>query len=1046
MASGLIKGLIPDDTYSVKVRAKNNNGEVSDWSRSVTFTVPSKLTDTLTNTYNTLLSGTISSGTSDTNLTLNGTTSPYSLFTELSGISTTLTGGVSDTSNGFILDTDGTTTRMKLRGTNGYLTFDGSNLAISGAVTATSGTFTGTVNASGGTFTGFITAGNMKLGIGVNSTNNGIYMNSTNYWYDTGTLVVSGADIKSPIIVMNAGTLKTSATAETTGGVVINSTDAKFYNTSGVAKTTISNSTGVITATDVNLTGTINATGGNFTGYVTGGTSRFGAGVQTGKNGIWLNATNYWYDDGTINATLGNIGGFTLSSTSLTSTNFVLNTSGRYITLGTGNTIVNIDAYNGIWLGNAALASAPFAVDLNGSIKATSGTIGGWTLSSTSLTAGTGSSSVGMSTSGYPFYAGNATPASAPFRVTSAGAVTAISGVIGGFSLSSTTITSSGSTTLNKLGAWDSSFEGGTYLSYWQTLTKRLIAGNPTFTLANPAVITLSSHGLITGDMVQFSTTGSLPTGLSPEIVYYVINAGASTFNISLTSGGAAISTLGGSQSGVHTANEVFKYGDEAYVDISTETGNSSTTALSMYQWWFSQSVPKISYPQITMYKDNTTKTRFPISDLGLSVSTAYTMSLDAKLSADNPLISPWNSIPITLRVRGFTSSTGGVATYTNDVAAASPLTSTSSWTRLSNTFTLPSGTTHIEFTFIENKEYTNPNTSSYSSTMASTTVIDNIQVEVGSSYTSYQGSAYSFELSSVYGNPVLKLNSYVGLTTMDKFKIDGATGAISGTSISLTGSTSMSGGLTVSGGSSLKGNVGLGTSSSNTISSYGKHYFKTSTIFTGTASFNGNVAIGNSAADSLTINSEIANFFNLGSGFGTTARTSSISENIAGIYVGSWISMNRSNGTPLYLKNYASGSSGPMITFYLNSTTTTAGGIATDQTTGPSWTAPSDYRLKENIQDYTGGINIIKKVKPKTFNFKQDEEKKNIVGFIAHEYAEANPDWVIGEKDAIDENGNPIYQNILSTHITPYLVAALKESIEKIEDLENRIAILENK
>jgi len=154
MASGLIKGLIPNDTYSVKVRAKSSNGEVSDWSRSVTFNVPSKLTDILTNTYNTLLSGTISSGTNNTNLTLNGTTSPYSLFTELNGVATTLTGGVSDTSNGFILDTDGSTTRMKLRGTNGYLTFDGSNLAISGNLNASSGSIGGFTIASSSLYAG----------------------------------------------------------------------------------------------------------------------------------------------------------------------------------------------------------------------------------------------------------------------------------------------------------------------------------------------------------------------------------------------------------------------------------------------------------------------------------------------------------------------------------------------------------------------------------------------------------------------------------------------------------------------------------------------------------------------------------------------------------------------------------------------------------------------------------------------------------------------------------------------------------------------------
>lgn len=89
-------------------------------------------------------------------------------------------------------------------------------------------------------------------------------------------------------------------------------------------------------------------------------------------------------------------------------------------------------------------------------IKSTSGTIGGWTLGATSLTAGSGATTVGLDSGGTnpAFYAGSATPGSAPFRVTNAGAltatnasitgtVTATSGAIGGFSIDSTTLSAS---------------------------------------------------------------------------------------------------------------------------------------------------------------------------------------------------------------------------------------------------------------------------------------------------------------------------------------------------------------------------------------------------------------------------------------------------------------------------------------------------------------------------------------------------------------------------------------------------------------------------
>jgi hypothetical protein len=111
--------------------------------------------------------------------------------------------------------------------------------------------------------------------------------------------------------------------------------------------------------------------------------------------------------------------------------------TGGTIAIGTAPNIFKADT-NGIYLGNATFASAPFSVTPAGAIKATSGTIGGFTLSSTSLIAGSTSNAVGLNTTGYPFWAGDPTPASAPFSVTSAGAIKATSGTIAGWSLSGT--------------------------------------------------------------------------------------------------------------------------------------------------------------------------------------------------------------------------------------------------------------------------------------------------------------------------------------------------------------------------------------------------------------------------------------------------------------------------------------------------------------------------------------------------------------------------------------------------------------------------------
>ncbi len=71
-----------------------------------------------------------------------------------------------------------------------------------------------------------------------------------------------------------------------------------------------------------------------------------------------------------------------------------------------------------------------------------------------------------------------------------------------------------------------------------------------TITIANPGVITMANHGLAAGAPVVFSTTGTLPTGITAGTTYYVANQTANTFQIAATPGGAAIATSG-TQSGV---------------------------------------------------------------------------------------------------------------------------------------------------------------------------------------------------------------------------------------------------------------------------------------------------------------------------------------------------------------------------------------------------------------------------------------------------------------------------------------------------------------
>lgn len=82
---------------------------------------------------------------------------------------------------------------------------------------------------------------------------------------------------------------------------------------------------------------------------------------------------------GTITASAGAIGGWTIGASTLTGGNAVLNSTG-HLTLGTSNDIVRLDATDStyrLWIGNATAASATFRVTKGGALTASSAVISG---------------------------------------------------------------------------------------------------------------------------------------------------------------------------------------------------------------------------------------------------------------------------------------------------------------------------------------------------------------------------------------------------------------------------------------------------------------------------------------------------------------------------------------------------------------------------------------------------------------------------------------------------------------------------------------------
>jgi hypothetical protein len=127
--------------------------------------------------------------------------------------------------------------------------------------------------------------------------------------------------------------------------------------------------------------------------------------------------------------------------------------------------------------------------------------------------------------------------------------------------------------------------------------------------------------------------------------------------------------------------------------------------------------------------------------------------------------------------------------------------------------------------------------------------------------------------------------------------------------------------------------------------------------------------------------------------------------------------------------------------------TFTTNYGTVGTITCGPTtaYNTSSDYRLKENVTYDFDAITRLKQLKPARFNFIV-EPNKTIDGFLAHEVQSVIPEAITGTKDEIDSEGNPVYQGIDQSKLTPILTKALQEAIAKIEQLEARITTLENK
>jgi hypothetical protein len=130
----------------------------------------------------------------------------------------------------------------------------------------------------------------------------------------------------------------------------------------------------------------------------------------------------------------------------------------------------------------------------------------------------------------------------------------------------------------------------------------------------------------------------------------------------------------------------------------------------------------------------------------------------------------------------------------------------------------------------------------------------------------------------------------------------------------------------------------------------------------------------------------------------------------------------------------------GDGIKFY-NASASNVGNI-TINSGGTAYGTTSDYRLKENIAPMTGALEKVSLLKPVIYTWKTDDS--NGQGFIAHELQAIIPDAVVGEKDAVNEDGSIKPQCIDTSFLVATLTAAIQEQQTIINDLKARITALE--
>ena len=161
----------------------------------------------------------------------------------------------------------------------------------------------------------------------------------------------------------------------------------------------------------------------------------------------------------------------------------------------------------------------------------------------------------------------------------------------------------------------------------------------------------------------------------------------------------------------------------------------------------------------------------------------------------------------------------------------------------------------------------------------------------------------------------------------------------------------------------------------------------------------------------------------------------------LGGVYIGMFSAASAGNNNYEIVIGYSTTGKGTQ-TGFINP----VGGGVYQGNNSSSWSTTSDRRIKKNIEDNTTGLDAIKQIRVRNFEYKTEDEitdfenpKAAVVekegkqlGVIAQEIQDILPDMVKTESTGV--------MTVDPDNLTWYLVNAVKELSAKVEELESKL------